>query len=229
MRARTVTDADIALLRSVAREGSVVAASRSVGVSRDLANYRLSRLARAFGGAVVEGIRGGRGHGTSRLTELGDRILRRGFDSVQLLDARPVAPPSRSNRFTGRYRAGPPPEIEIGREGRLRVAFPATEGESVRVLIDPEAVLVARGRFRSSARNVLRATVASIEPGPVPGAATLVARWGTRRWRVAVTEETVRALGLAPGTAVWLYVKATAIRSVGRVRRPGPTRGSPRR
>ncbi len=229
MRARTVTDTDVALLRSVGRERSVVAASRSVGISRDLANYRLGRLARTFGGPVVEGIRGGRGHGSTRLTELGDQIVRGGFDSVRLLDARPVTPPYRSNRFIGRYRAGPPPQIELGGGSRLRVAFSAEPGETVRALVDPEAILVARGRFRSSARNVLRSKVVSIEHGPGPGEATLVARWGTRRWRVAVTDETVQSLGLARGASVWLYVKATAIRRVGRAGRAGPTRGSPRR
>ena len=75
-RPSIVTDTDVALLRSLAREASVVAASRSVGISRDRATYRIARLERAFGGPVVTGVRGGRAHGGSCLTPLGDRIVR---------------------------------------------------------------------------------------------------------------------------------------------------------
>jgi molybdate transport repressor ModE-like protein/molybdopterin-binding protein len=227
-RPRRVTDTDVELLRAVARERSVVAASRSVGLTRDRATYRLRRLREAFGGPVVEGRRGGSAYGTTRLTELGDRIVRGGFEALELLGSRPVAPPTRSNRLTGAYRARPAPGVELPGGARLRVTFAAEEGERVTVLLDPEAVLVARGRFASSARNVLRARVVGVGRAP-GGGRTLTVRTGPVRLRVAITDEAVRQLGLAPGVAVWLYVKATAIR---RVAGPGParpTRGSRRR
>jgi molybdate transport repressor ModE-like protein/molybdopterin-binding protein len=226
-RPRLVTDTDVALLRTLAREPSVVAASRQVGISRDRANYRLARLEKAFGGPVVESVRGGRGHGTTRLTPLGDRIVRQGFDSVELLDARPVAPPSRSNLLRGVYHLAPVPEVVLGKGVRLRVAFPAEEGEPVSVLLDPESILVARRKFPSSARNVLPGTVEEVRPGRASLGWTLLVRAGPARLRVAVTEEPVRQLGLAPGARVWLYVKATAVRRVGRPS-SAPTRGSPR-
>jgi molybdate transport repressor ModE-like protein/molybdopterin-binding protein len=214
-RPRVVTDTDVALLRTLARTPSVVAASRQVGISRDRANYRLARLEAAFGGPVVESVRGGRGHGTTRLTALGDRIVRQGFDSVELLDARPVAPPSRSNLLRGVYHRAPAPAVTVGNGVRLRVAFPAEEGEPVSVLLDPEAILVARRRFPSSARNVLAATVEEVRPGRGSLGWTLVVRAGPARLRVAVTEEPVHQLRLQPGAQVWLYVKATALRRVG--------------
>jgi molybdopterin-binding protein/molybdate transport repressor ModE-like protein len=216
MRAPVVTDTDVALLRSLALERSVVAASRHVGISRDRANYRLGRLTKAFGGPVVTSQRGGPGHGGTRLTALGDRIVRQGFDSIELLDARPFAPVSRSNRVRGVYRGAPAPGVELGHGVRLRIAFPAREGETVDLLVDPEAILVARGRFPSSARNVLRGTVASVGRGPGPKAAALVVEVGGRKLRVAITPESVRLLRLANGSKVWLYVKATALRRVGR-------------
>jgi molybdate transport repressor ModE-like protein/molybdopterin-binding protein len=227
-RARAVTDTDVALLRMLSRERSVVAASRSVGISRDRATYRLARLERAFGGPVVESIRGGRGHGESRLTALGDRIVRQGFDSVEMMNARPLAPPTRSNLLRGIYHRRPAPEVSVGRGLNLRVAFPAEEGERVSLLIDPEAILVARKKFVSSARNVLPATIEEVRPGAGSQGWTLVVHAGPARLRVAVTEEPVHQLALAPGARVWLYVKATAVRRVGRT--PGAsTRGSPRR
>jgi molybdate transport repressor ModE-like protein/molybdopterin-binding protein len=224
MRPSVVTDTDVALLRAVARDRSVVAASRRVGITRDRAVYRLGRLRSAFGGPVVRSERGGRDHGVTRLTALGDRIVRRGFDSLELIGSHPVAPPPRSNLLRGVYRHLPTPEVAVGRGLRLRVAFPASEGERVTLLLDPEAVLIARGRFPSSARNVLRASVDSVRHGTDPSGSTLVARVGALRLRVAVTEESVRHMHLARGQPVWLYVKATALRLVG-----GSPGASPRR
>lgn len=226
-RGSVVTATDVALLRTLGRERSVVAASRSVGISRDRAIYRLARLERAFGGAVVSGVRGGRAHGGTSLTALGDRIVRQGFDSVELLDARPVLPLSHPNRLEGTYHRSPAPEVSLARGLHLRVAFPAEEGERVAVLLDPESVLVARQKFPSSARNVLPGSVEKVETGAGEGSTTLLVRSGSVTFRIAVTKETIRLLRLHRGARVWLYVKATALRRVGRTRYP-PTRGSPR-
>ncbi|MCI4336308.1 MAG: TOBE domain-containing protein [Thermoplasmata archaeon] len=219
MRPRIVTDTDVALLRALARERSVVAASRTVGISRDRATYRLARLQRAFGGPVVASVRGGRDHGATRLTTLGDRIVRQGFDSVELLDARPVAPPSRSNLVRGIYHRLPAPEVALAGGARLRVAFDAVEGEPVTLLLDPESILVARGQFPSSARNVLPAKVERARTGGA--GSTLVVRAGALHLRVAITGEALRQLRLTRGALVWLYVKATALRRVA-----APIRGS---
>jgi molybdate transport system regulatory protein len=214
-RIGTLRRALAAQVRHDAEERSLVAASRHIGISRDRAVYRVERLERAFGAPVVRSVRGGSGHGRTRLTALGDRIVRGGFDSVELLDARPVTPLSAPNLLHGVYRAGPSPEVQVARSLRLRVAFPADDGEAVSVLLDPEAVLVARKRFDSSARNVVEGRVESIRVEPGQLGITLVVRCGGTRLRVAMTNEPVRALGLRPGAAVFLYVKATALRRVG--------------
>jgi len=214
-RADVVTATDIALLRSLAQERSIVAASRRVGISRDRAVYRVERLARAFGGPVVVGVRGGAGHGGSVLTPLGDRIVRGGFDSVELIDAHPLVPLSSANLLHGVYRATPYPEVRVGPSLRFRVAFPAEEGATVSMLLDPEAVLVARRRFASSARNVFSGTVESIRSDAGNVGVTVVVRCSGVRLRVAMTDEPVRQLGLRPGASVWLYVKARALRPVG--------------
>jgi len=217
-RAGVVTSTDIALLRSLAQERSVVGASRRVGISRDRAVYRIARLERAFGGPVVRGVRGGRRHGGTVLTALGDRIARGGFDSVELIGAHPLTPLSSPNVLRGVYRRNPAPEVRVGRGLRLRVAFPAEEGERVSVLLDPEAIVVARRRFLSSARNVLRATVEAVHVEPGDLGVVVTVRCATSRIRIAMTEEPVRQLELLPGETVWLYVKATALRRVGEAR-----------
>ncbi|MGD0249316.1 MAG: TOBE domain-containing protein [Thermoplasmata archaeon] len=209
-----VTSTDVALLRSLARERSLVSASRRVGISRDSAVYRITRLREAFGGPVVQSVRGGADHGRTLLTPLGDRIARGGFDSLDLLEAGPATTPPRPNRLRGTYRRDPQPTVLLGRGVRLRVAFSADEGERVTVVLDPEAVLVARRRFPSSARNVLAGTVETVTAGTDPVGRTLHVRVGGARLRVAVTGETVRSLGLTPGARVVLYVKATSLRRV---------------
>jgi molybdate transport system regulatory protein len=219
-----LTATDVALLVALGERRSVVAASRTVGISRDRAVYRIARLEHAFGGPVVESERGGRGHGESRLTELGDRLAREGFGSVELWDARPVAAPPPPNRLEGEYHPSPQPSVDVGGRLRFRVAFPASDGERVRMVLDPEAILVARRRFPSSARNVLQGRVEAVHRAS--SGSTLFVRTGPVLLRVAVTDEPVRQLRLRPGARVWLYVKATALRRVGRA--PRPTRGSPR-
>ena len=217
-RRSLVTNADVALLRSLARERSLVRASREIGMTRDRAVYRVSRLARAFGGPVVRSVRGGAGHGGTVLTELGDRIARGGFESVELIDARPVVPLDRPNLLHGIYRRDPVPAVQIGPRLSVRVAFDAEDGERVSLLLDPEAVVVARRRFPSSARNVLSGTVEGIHHPPGALSETLVVRCSGTRLRVAITDEPVRQLGLRPGTPVCLYVKATSLRRVSRTR-----------
>jgi len=213
-RGTVVSSTDVALLRALARERSVVSASGRVGLTRDQAVYRLGRLSRAFGGAVVESARGGAGHGGTVLTPLGDRIARGGFTSVELLDTQPASAPPTPNVLRGRYRTGRRPEVEIAEGLRLRVAFQGQDGDDVSVLLDPEAIVVARRRFASSARNVLEGTVEALaRRGPLE--TMLVVRLAGVRLRVAVTDEPIRELRLRPGVRVWLYVKATALRPVG--------------
>ena len=214
-RKSLVTSTDVALLRSLAQERSLVGASRRLGITRDRAVYRIARLERAFGGPVVESVRGGAGHGGSVLTRLGDRIVHGGFESVELLDAHPVTPLEPPNLMHGVYHRTPSPEVSVGRSLRLRVAFPAEDGSAVSLLLDPEAVVVARERFASSARNVLAGKVEAVRRAPGDLEILLVVRCAGVRLRVAMTEEPVRQLGLRPGVAVWLYVKATALRRVG--------------
>ncbi|HXY12701.1 MAG TPA: TOBE domain-containing protein [Thermoplasmata archaeon] len=221
-RANVVMSTDIALLRSLAQERSLVAASRRVGISRDRAVYRIERLERAFGGQVVRAVRGGSSHGGSTLTPLGDRIVRGGFDSVELLDAHLLTPLSEPNLLHGVYRRAPTPEVLVEGGLRLRVAFPARDGEAVSVLLDPEAVVAARHRFASSARNVLRGTVERVRHDPGTLGLTMVVRCLGTLLRVALTEEPVRQLELRPGAIVYLYVKATALRRVGEQPAPVP-------
>lgn len=215
-KARTVSATDVDLLRVLAEVGSVVAASRRVGVTRDSANYRLARLAIAFGGPVVASVRGGSGHGATRLTPLGERIARRGFDAVQVLGARPIAPLATPNVVGGVFRPTPAPCIELRDGRRLRVTFRADPGEAVEAVVDPETILLALRPFPSSARNVLPGTVERAAGRGDSRERHVLVRVGSERFRVAVTGETVRQLQLRAGRRVWLFLKATAIHRIAR-------------
>jgi molybdopterin-binding protein len=187
--------------------------------------YRLARVQRAFGGRVVQTRRGGGGHGGTQLTELGDRIVRRGFDAVELLAARPVGPISPPNLLRGTYGSARAPTVELPGGARLRVAFSGETGEKVSLLLDPESILLARKRFASSARNVLHGRVLRVEAGGATAGAVLLLGLGPLRLRVAITDEPIQQLHLRPGTPVWAYIKATALRRVdtdGERRPPSP-------
>jgi molybdate transport system regulatory protein len=214
-RELVVTPLDIALLSALDRDGSVVGAARSVGVSRDRAVYRLERLRLRMGGPVVVASRGGASGGRTQLTARGRRVVAGGAEAVAWPS--PRGPPRRQG-FTGEYRTEPEPHV-VAKDGFLAwVTFSGTEGERVSVVLDPEAIVVALGKTRSSARNAWPGTVARVlraTGSSSPERRTLVVRVGPRQLTVAVTDRSVRALGLAPGRRVTLLAKATAVRRLG--------------
>jgi molybdate transport system regulatory protein len=210
-----VTPLDVALLAAVDRTRSVVAAARSLGVSRDRAVYRIERLGRRMGGPVVAARRGGRAGGTSVLTPRGRSVVAGGAEAV----AWPASQrPPHHQGFVGTYRNDPEPRV-VGSDGfSASVAFRARDGESVGVTVDPEAIVVVLGPTRSSARNAWPGVVERIRRGGTSDGSArreLVVRVGARRLAVAITERSVRALGLRAGRRVTLLAKATAVRRVG--------------
>jgi molybdate transport repressor ModE-like protein/molybdopterin-binding protein len=222
---------DVALLDLLSREGNLVAACARLGIGRDRGVYRLRRLARVLGRPAVTSLRGGRGGGSTRLTATGRRVLARGAAPPIGPRAVPrLTPPM--NAWTGAWHAAPHPHVDVALGFAWNVDFLAREGERVSVTLDPEAVLVARSAFPTSARNVLEGTVARVRD---TGAGTggerrlVLVRSGRVRVLAAVTDGSVRRLGLAPGRRVVLFVKATALhRGGGRAPSDRATRGSPR-
>ncbi|HEV2231352.1 MAG TPA: TOBE domain-containing protein [Thermoplasmata archaeon] len=208
-----VTPGDLALLDRIARVGSVARAARALGISRDRAVYRLLRLARASGGPMVEGRRGGAGQGSTALTPAGLELLTGGRVGPIALGRGSPPGPGSPIVWTGRYRAGPEPTVELSGGLRVSVAFEAAEGEPVAIALDPSAVLLVRfgGTVATSARNRWSGTVVRIGPAG-PKAAYVDLRIGRRRLRAEVTEGSVRALGLRKGGRCEALVKATAIR-----------------
>lgn len=205
----SLTPTDVRLLGALVRTSSVVRAARRLGIGRDRAVYRLRRLARWYGGPVTTARRGGRWGGATHLSPLGRRLLER---------ATGVRPGG--NQWTGRFRPGPPAVVDLGSGCALAVAFHAPDGRTVTVQVDPEAWVLALRPAVLSARNALRAVVEGVRRH-ADGTAIVTARWGPHRVRAAVTAESLRRLGIAPGRAVILYAKAVAVRRV-------PTLGSPR-
>jgi molybdate transport system regulatory protein len=65
----------IALLEAIARDGSIAAAGRSLGMSYKRAWELVDALNRLLGTAAVEAAPGGRGGGGARLTEAGRTLV----------------------------------------------------------------------------------------------------------------------------------------------------------
>lgn len=197
----SLTPIDVRLLEALDRTRNVVHASRALGIGRDRAVYRLRRLSRLYG-PVTTGERGGTGGGGTRLTPTGQRLLARSRGS------RPGA-----NRWTGTYRRGPPPRVEVAPGRSIEVAFRAVDRAPVTVEVDPEAFVVATHPVTLSARNVLLVTVGSVRPR-TDGTVVLTASWFGRAVRVALTVGSVARLGLRAGRPAYLYAKATAVRRI---------------
>lgn len=208
---RWLTPMDVRLLAQLSTTPNVVRASRSLGIARDRAVYRLARLERLYGAPVVRARRGGPTPGETQLSALGWRLLREAEND------RREPPP---NRFSGVYRRGESPRVDLGAGRTLEISFHGRAGAPVDVALDPGAIVVARRPAELSARNALVATVESIhERGR--DSAELRALWKGLVIRVGITRGSIRRLELRPGARVYLYVKAVAIRRVA-------TRGSPR-
>lgn len=208
---RWLTPMDLRLLSRLSTTPNVVHAARFLGIPRDRAVYRLARLRRLYGGPVVRARRGGATPGETRLTALGRRLLS--------LAGAPRSEP-RVNRFSGIYRGGRSPKVDLGDGRELEVSFRGRNGAPVEIAIDPGSIVVARRPAELSARNALAVTVRSARAHGGQSA-ELRALWKGLVVRVGITPGSIRRLALAPGAEVYLYVKAVSVHRV-------PTHGSPR-
>ncbi len=206
-----VMPTDLELLSALEATGSIVEACARIEITRDTGMYRLRRLTKMLGVPVVTSVRGGAGRGGTTLTESGRRVLLRGAGPLhpqpRSLSARPVA----ANVLAGEWRSSPQPRVALGSGLSLFVTFAAKEAEPVRVAIEPEAIVVARSRFRSSARNVLAGTIESVRPVDAMRERLRVLVGKGLGLDVVVTPRSEASLRLRPGAKVFLYLKATAV------------------
>ncbi|MCI4348616.1 MAG: TOBE domain-containing protein [Thermoplasmata archaeon] len=235
-RARPLVEpSDLALLEEIVRRGTLVAAAVGAGMTRDRAIYRIRRLERAFGQPMVKARRGGSMPGSTELSPAGRSVLREGSTLLEVGEPVEAAPHLGANHLEGFYRSHPEPTIVAG-SVNIAVAFAARDGERVRVAFEPDSVLLAREPFASSARNAWNGRIVRVRgAGLRTGRCVVEVEIGTARLRAAVTERSLRSLGLRPGSRVTLYVKATAVRRVpppltlgslpSRARRPPRPRG----
>jgi molybdate transport system regulatory protein len=213
-RERWLTPTDRDLLEELGRSSNLVRACRALGIGRDEGMYRLSRLARIAGRPIVITRRGGARGGATQLSRFGE-ALRRTPAGAFPRRGRPTG------RLSGRFHSEGGPRLRLAGGLELAVGFRAPEGARVEVALDPEAVLLARGRFLSSARNVLAGEVTRIRPrGDL--SRLVEVRVGRTVFASAVTPAAVSALGLRPGVPVYLYLKATALRPTTVPVSPGP-------
>ena len=212
-RAREIylTPLDLELLSELRSSRTIVEACRRLKITRDTAMYRLRRLRRAGGARIVESHRGGTAGGDTRLTAQGKRLLANGPPALGLAVARGGSSAVMTNMLTGAWHARPQPHVSVEGRTALYVSFAAHEGEPLRVAIEPEAIVLAREHFRSSARNVLRGTVVSVRHLDRMRSLLRVRLDTGPMFRVAITAASETALGLRPGAVAYLYIKATAV------------------
>jgi molybdate transport system regulatory protein len=74
------------ILRRIKETGSLAKAAKSMGMSYSHAWSEIREISDAAGGPVVETSRGGTSGGSSRLTDLGERLLKSFDDEMGKLD-----------------------------------------------------------------------------------------------------------------------------------------------
>ncbi len=227
-RSTVLAQLDLDLLGELERGATLVAACQRLKIGRDRGVYRIRRLERALRRPVVATRHGGREPGRTELTSEGYRLLHTGMPGSDLGGGTPLGRVVTPGGLKGTWHAKPAPNVRVGGRLPLFVTFDAREGEEVQVAVDPEAVVLARRRFPSSARNVLAGRVRRIHqrgPGTGTSRRLLEIQVGRARLFAALTPAAVQDLHLAPGARAIVYVKATAVHRVaGAARRPSRER-----
>jgi molybdate transport system regulatory protein len=236
----------IALLRAVAEHGSITAAAKAYGISYKAAWDAIDAMNRASGQPLVERSTGGRGGGSTLLTERGRKLVARyaqldeahqrfvellakSADDLDadfsLLDAVNLQTSAR-NQLVGTVSAvrsgAVNDEIELALPSGQRIvaivtrestqALRLARGRSAIALVKASSVLLATGLdgARISARNQWPGAVAQVRPGAVNAEVVLDLDGGGSVVAV-VTQDSVRALGLAPGARATALVKASDV------------------
>jgi len=209
----------MALLRAVAEQGSITQAAKAFGISYKAAWDAIDAMNRVAGEDLVERSSGGRGGGSTRLTEHGRRLLERyaqvdaahqrfvklltdeAFDLSQpfsVLNVLSLKTTAR-NQFVGTVTAmrsgAVNDEVELALPGGTRLVAIVTR-ESVDALglrIQQPAIALIQ------AANVVLATVNAEVTLDIDSGGQIVA---------IVTEASIRELELAPGVRVAALVKA---------------------
>jgi len=105
---------------------------------------------------------------------------------------------------TGHTRDGEP----IFDTGRAIVRLPALDGDTRQISVDPNDIIISREPISSSARNVFSGQIIEMMKD---GQRVMVTVRADEDFRIAVTERSVREMGLFIGESVFIAFKASSI------------------
>ncbi|MFC5277369.1 LysR family transcriptional regulator [Halorubrum rubrum] len=206
---------DAALLRAIARTGSVARASADLGRSRARALSRIDALEAAFGD-LVERNRGGSGGGGSRLTDRGSRILGRYDRLSAAIEATAGVPETvlagAVEAVDGELAAV---ETPIGTVWGLHDGLGVDDRVQVRIGADAVTVRTAEDDGEPTAtseRNRRHGRIEGVDRGETVHAVRV--RVDDATVRALVTDGSAERLGIRPERDVWIAWKATATRLV---------------
>ena len=206
---------DAALLRAIARTGSVAKASADLGRSRARALTRIESLEDAFGELVARQ-RGGSDGGGSRLTDTGREMLDR-YDRLQAALTATARVPETVLTGTVASVSGELAAVETGIGTVRGLHSGLAAGETVQVRIGADAVTVHEHDAdpdpdATSARNRRRGRLTDTDAGET--VLTLSLDVDGTTVRALVTPESAERLGIEENDEFALSWKATATRLV---------------
>jgi len=133
-------------------------------------------------------------------------------DDVRALTDGRLSPVTPENLFRVELMAAPSGDLKHACVGTVEIAAMTDRTGPAILAVPPTDIFVSREPLASSARNTFQGRVIGLaRRGPGGGAVHVTADVGVELIAV-VTEEAVRDLGLAPGSAVVFSFKASAVR-----------------
>lgn len=204
----------IKLLELVQETGSIKKAAETIKMSYKAAWDSINILNQIYGTPLVERQTGGKGGGGTTLTKTGKDLIKT-YNHYSRIHMMYLDAMINTNKITGRVDSALDTHVIVKTKGGDTLAcIPLDEDlksdEDVTVFISPrDIILVDNNSFTASARNILQASVVSVQANGIYTDAVLQTANGTEL-TVSITAKSAEKLGLNEGSTIFALFKTAS-------------------